>query len=188
MTRPPHQAALHEAALRHLARYAATAAGLTRVLDRRIARWAATAEGADRAETEAAAAESRRTARAVVAALVASGVIDDAGFAAARARRLARSGRSRRVVAAHLASRGIAAETAQAVLAADPPDELAAALIHARRRRIGPFRAAAAAPEADAWRRELATLARAGFPRDIAIRALKTEPEEAQAIIAATTR
>ncbi|NVN30925.1 regulatory protein RecX, partial [Endobacter medicaginis] len=36
---PPSGHVLHEAALRHLARFAATRAGLLRVLDRRIARW-----------------------------------------------------------------------------------------------------------------------------------------------------
>src|SRR3954454_18021269 len=36
---PPDAASLHEAFVRHLARYAATRAGLLRVLERRIARW-----------------------------------------------------------------------------------------------------------------------------------------------------
>ncbi len=181
--KPPDQPALHEAALRHLARYAATAAGLTRVLDRRIARWAAeAADAADRAETEAAAAEARRAARSVVARLVDTGVVDDAGFAAARARRLARSGRSRRAVAAHLAARGVDAETTQAALSEGTGDELAAALVHARRRRIGPFRAAPGA-DAEVLRRELAMLARAGFPREVAIRALKTPARQAEDIV-----
>ncbi|TDG04393.1 regulatory protein RecX, partial [Paracraurococcus ruber] len=37
---PPGEAALREAALAHLARFAATEAGLTRVLRRRVDRWA----------------------------------------------------------------------------------------------------------------------------------------------------
>jgi regulatory protein len=172
--KPPDRQELHEAALRHLARYAATAAGLTRVLDRRIARWAAS-EGS---EPEAA-AEARREARAVVARLVEAGAVDDAGFAAARAGRLARSGRSRRAVAAHLAARGVDAETARAALIGD---ELSSALVQARRRRIGPFRAGALA-DADARRRELAVLARAGFPRDVAERALAMPAEEAEAMV-----
>jgi regulatory protein len=177
--KPPDRQELHEAALRHLARYAATAAGLTRVLDRRIARWAAAEDGAPEA-----AAEARREARAVVARLVEAGVVDDAGFAAARAQRLARSGRSRRAVAAHLAARGVDGETAQAALATD---DLASALVHARRRRIGPFRAAAGA-DAEARRRELAVLARAGFPRDVAERALAMPAEEAAALVAQVGR
>jgi regulatory protein len=168
--------------LRHLARYAATAAGLTRVLDRRIARWAAAPQDTERAETEAAAAAARAAARLVVARLVEAGAIDDAGFAAARAARLARSGRSRRAVAANLAARGIDADTAQAALAGTP-DELGAALVHARRRRIGPVRAGTADIDADARRRELGMLARAGFPHDVASRALAMPPEEAQAMV-----
>ncbi len=186
---PPDERTLHEAALRHLARYAATASGLTRVLDRRIARWAAAEAGAERAETEAAAAEARRAARQVVARLVAAGAVDDAGFAAARVRRLARGGRSHRAVAAHLAARGVDAETARAALAEGAADELGAALVQARRRRIGPFRAAAAGPpDAEAHRRELAMLARAGFPREVAEQALAMPAEEAAAAVARAAR
>jgi regulatory protein len=180
---PPDQRSLHEAALRHLARYAATASGLTRVLDRRIARWAAEA-GPDGAE---AVAEARRAARAVVARLVETGVVNDADFAAARAKRLARGGRSRRAAAAHLVARGIDGATAGAALREAGGDELASALIHARRRRIGPFRAAPAV-DAQAHRRELAMLARAGFPQDVAVRALRMEPGEAEAIVLEASR
>ena len=176
--KPPDRQELHEAALRHLARYAATAVGLTRVLDRRIARWAATG-----GEPEAA-AEARREARAVVTRLVEAGAVDDAGFAAVRAHRLARSGRSRRAVAAHLAARGVDAATAQAALTGD---ELASALVQARRRRIGPFRVGAVA-DGEARRRELAVLARAGFPRDVAERALAMPVEEAEAMVAGVGR
>jgi regulatory protein len=186
--KPPDQYTLHEAALRHLARYAATAAGLTRVLDRRIDRWAReAAESADRTETESAKAEARRVARQVVGRLVATGVVNDAGFAALRAQRLTRAGRSRRAVAAHLAARGVDAETAQAALSDGAPDELASALVHARRRRIGPFRAAGEL-DADGYRRELAMLARAGFPQEVAVRALKTPPPEAEEIVARALR
>ena len=183
---PPDRQALHEAALRHLSRYAATAAGLTRVLDRRIARWAA-AEDTDHTDTEGAAAEARRIARLVVSRLVAAGAVDDAGFAAVRTQRLARSGRSRRAVAAHLAARGVDAATAQAALTGGPADELAAALVHARRRRIGPFRAAADV-DAAGRRRELAMLARAGFPREVAEQALRMPAAEAAAIVADALR
>jgi regulatory protein len=176
---PPDETALHEAALRHLARYAATSAGLTRVLDRRIARWAETEASADPSETQAAAAEARRIARLVVARLVEAGALDDAGFAAARAGRLARAGRSRRAVAAHLAARGIDAATARAALSGD---ELASALVQARRRRIGPFRASGVT-DVDTRRRELAMLARAGFPRAVAEQALAMPAEEAEAIV-----
>ncbi len=184
-------AALHEAALTHLARYAATEAGLRRVLDRRIDRWARAQEGAAGAETpspigaEAVAetvAVARAAARAVVARLAAARALNDAEFAAARARSLTRAGRSRQAIAAHLAAKGVARETARAALPAEPEAELVAALIQARRRRLGPFRS----DEADAAirRKELGVLARAGFAQAVAAQALGTDRLEAEALIA----
>lgn len=184
-------AALHEAALTHLARYAATEAGLRRVLDRRIDRWARAQEGAAGAETpspigaEAVAetvAVARAAARAVVARLAAARALNDAEFAAARARSLTRAGRSRQAIAAHLAAKGVARETARAALPAEPEAELVAALIQARRRRLGPFRS----DEADAAirRKELGVLARAGFAQAVAAQALGTDRTEAEALIA----
>ena len=175
----PSETALHEAALNHLARYATTRAGLIAVLDRRIARWLRAAERDE--TTEAAGRAARQTARRVADKLVALGVVNDAAFAESRARSLTRAGRSRRAVAAHLAARGIASETAQTVLPDNPDAELAAAIAHARRRRLGPFRTA----PADAARqlKELAAFARAGFSRDIAQRALGMEHADAEALL-----
>ena len=61
----PNETTLHEAAVTHLARYATTAAGLTRVLDRRIDRYV---RGGGDAE---AAAGAKAAARVVVSRLVA---------------------------------------------------------------------------------------------------------------------
>lgn len=170
---PPSEAALAQAALAHLARYAATRATLLRVLDRRIARWA-DATGAE--ETEVAAA--RAAARRVVERLAAAGAVDDAAFAEARARRLAREGRSALAIAAHLAQRGAGEEAGGAIEAALPDEEaaLAAALIALKRRRLGPF---SADPQASRDK-ALAALARAGFSRRIAEAALATAPDEAE--------
>lgn len=184
----PDRASLHEAALRHLARFAATEAGLLRVLERRIMRWqAASGEPAE------AAADARLAAREVVRALVVAGTLDDSNFAAARARRLVRAGRSRRAVSAHLAAQGVDAETAGAALP-DAEAEFLAAVAFARRRRFGPFRPLACldGDKADAGRElaalELAALARAGFPRDIAERALRLDADEAADLLAALKR
>ncbi len=176
---PPHpdQANLHEAALRYLARYGCSVAGLTRVLDRRVARWTrAVQPGPDAAEA------ARAAVRVVVARIAAAGAVDDAAFAEARARSLTRAGRSRRAIAAHLASRGIDPALARAALPDDPEHDLAAALTLARRRRAGPFRAA---PEADPplRRRELAALARGGFAEALARRALDMPRAEAEALL-----
>ncbi|MFO0188642.1 MAG: hypothetical protein ACK55J_18735, partial [Alphaproteobacteria bacterium] len=86
---PPNAARLREAALAHLARFAATEAGLRRVLERRVARWAraAEAEGQPR-EAIAASAAALTTEIAIIAqSLVAAGAVTDAAFAERRARR-----------------------------------------------------------------------------------------------------
>ena len=187
VTRPagpaPTAASLHDAALRHLARFAATEAGLARVLERRVQRWGqrAAAEGQDVTDLVAV---GRRAARDVARALVAAGAVNDEAFAAARAARLARAGRSRRVIAAHLAAKGVAAETADASLP-NASDELPAALAYARRRRIGPFRVG---PEVDLALQDMGALARAGFSRDIAERALAMPLGEAEALVIALKR
>jgi regulatory protein len=179
----PTRAQLHEAALRHLARFSATEAGLVRVLDRRIDRWARIAHQQDVFDTTAD-ATARAASRVVARALVEGGLVNDETFAAARARRLARAGRSRRSVAAHLAAKGIAAETIEAALP-DPEQELQSALAYVRRRRIGPFRVIA---DEGARPRELAALARAGFSRDVAEQALRMERESAESLVLALKR
>lgn len=183
----PTAASLHEAALAHLARFAATRAGLLRVLTNRIARWARQAELAED-ERRAAVAEARAAAEAVVARLAAAGAVDDAAFAAARARRLARAGRSAPAIAAHLAAKGAGAAADEAIGSAlpDPDAQLAAALIAARKRRIGPFGPPDAPPEAR--QKALAALARAGFSRAVAEAALALGADEAEARIAAFRR
>jgi regulatory protein len=176
----PTASRLREAALLHLARYAATEAGLKRVLDRRIDRWAhaAEAEGQPREAIAAAAAAAHAAAAEVARAMVQAGAVDDAAFAASRARRLARTGRSRRAIAAHLAAKGVDAEAAAAALPENEEAELDAALAYCRRRRIGPF--ARQAEDADVRRKALASLARGGFAHAVARRALAMDPEVAQ--------
>jgi len=174
--KPPSEARLREAALAHLAKFASTEAGLARVLANRVRRWARAAE-AEGQDTEAGLTEGLAAARRVAAAMVAAGAVDDAGFAAARARRLARSGRSRRAMAAHLAAKGIDPEYAQAAIA-EAPAEADAALALCRKRRIGPFAREAAAPALRLkW---LGVLARAGFSRAVAEAALQSDPDEAE--------
>ncbi len=179
----PTRARLHDAALAHLARFAATEAGLVRVLDRRIDRWARTAGAEGTLDPDAIAGAqqtSRLAAREVARALVQSGVVDDTAFAGARARSLTRAGRSRVAVSAHLAAKGVPQAVAQAALP-DPESELAAALAYARRRRLGPFRASDA--DEDTRRKELGALARAGFPQPVAQQALRMAPDDAKALV-----
>jgi regulatory protein len=173
---PPDARTLHDAALRHLSRYSTTQAGLLRVLARRIDRWARAAA----AEPETIAA-CQDAARDVVTRLAAAGAVNDAAFAAGRARSLARAGRSRRAIGAHLAARGVPSALT-AALPDDPAAELASALAYARRRRIGPFRQP---PDPEQRLRDLGRLARAGFPQPIAEAALRMDLDDAEALVIA---
>ena len=172
----PTESLLHNAALTHLSRYGATRSGLTRVLDRRIARWAAS----EACEPDYV-AEARQAARRVVAKLAESGAVSDEAFAQARARSLRRAGKSDRAIGAHLSAKGVPGEVSAALPRSSGGDELGAAAIHIRRRRLGPFRTVAEAPETG--RRELASLARAGFAHAVASAALRLGRDEAEALI-----
>jgi regulatory protein len=172
----PDEASLREAALNYLARYAATEAGLRQVLHQRIDLWARQTADVDDVRERAAAAKA--TVAGIVVRMVELGLLNDAAFAESRARGLALSGRSRRAIAARLMAKGIDPDRARAVLPDGEATELVAALILARKRRIGPFRKA----DPD-QKRELGMLARAGFPRDVALRALAMGHEAAEEAI-----
>ncbi len=169
--KPPDAATLHEAALNHLARYAATEVGLARVLARKIDRWARL--NAEDKPDAAAVRRAKATIPAVIGTLKAAGVLDDGAFAASRAKRLMREGKSRRGALVHLASKGVAPAVAGEVLAEDPERELAAACAYLRRRRAGPF---GDVPEL----KILGAMARAGFSQELARRALRLGREEAE--------
>jgi regulatory protein len=169
---------LHDAALAHLARFAATEAGLRRVLQRRVDRWARAAEEEGQEDIARRAAAAKAAAAEVARRMVAQGAVDDAAFAASRARRLLRGGRSQRAALAHLRAKGVDAETALAALPDGEEAELDAALAFCRRRRIGPF--ARTTPEG-AEAKALGALARAGFGREIATRALRMDAAAAEA-------
>jgi regulatory protein len=173
-------ALLEEWALAYLGRYASSAANLRRVLLRRVRR----RFPADH--------EAVRAASPLIDGLVArycgAGLLDDAAYAAGRARRRLAQGHSPRRIAAGLAAAGIgAAETAAALAglqeaASDP--ELAAACAFARRRRLGPYRRRPAIHGEQA--RELAAFARAGFTRRAAETVLAcADVEEAAALLVA---
>jgi regulatory protein len=171
----PNAASLYEAAMNHLARYAATESGLARVLSRRIDRWGQS-QSADGEEEADDLARVIRRAKAdipgVLTRLKELGVLNDEAFAASRAKRLSRSGKSRRATLAHLVAKGVKAPN----LPEDPQRELAAACAYLRRRRAGPFGNAAA-------EKTLAAMARGGFAQSIARRALALTRDEAEALI-----
>lgn len=173
MPGPDLHAALRDHALAYLARYAASRQALRRVLVRRLRRLAPDLE-AERA---------REVLDAVLDRLAASRLIDDQALALARADSLQRSGRSMRAIAKDLAARGIGREAREAALRAllqdDSEAELGAAWRLARRKRLGPFRAAEARQAARA--QDLVTLRRAGFPGAVARAVIDADADDAPA-------
>lgn len=183
----PSRAVLHEAALAYLARGAATAATLGRVLERRVAGWArkAAREGHAEEALTADVAGCRDAIQAIVARFREVGLIDDAAYARARARSLTGAGRSRRAIAVHLKAKGVDPELVREALPEDAGAELAAALVFARKRRLGPY-ARVAAVDVRERQKELAKMARAGFGFHTCERALRMNREEADERITAS--
>jgi regulatory protein len=139
--------------MHYLERYSAPAAQLRRVLARKIA-LSCRHHGEDPASHAAALDD-------VVARCVASGLVDDRRFAEARAATLRRRGQSQRAVAAKLSAKGISRELFGELTGGEATDELAAARIAAKRRRLGPWRREGTRSEFR--QKDLAALARLGF-------------------------
>ena len=164
-------AALEAAALHYLERYASSVENLRRVLMRRIER-AARAGAIERADGRARVAD-------IVERLRQRRLVDDAAYADGRARSLSRQGRSRAMIARRLAAKGVevsAIEAALETLAEAGETDVQAALRFARRRRLGPFRAAK--ERAVRRDRDLAALGRAGFSYEVARRVVDAPTSE----------
>lgn len=114
----------------------------------------------------------------IVARCVDAGYLDDRRLAVAKTASLRRSGRSTRLLRQKLKGKGLAAALVDEVTKASADDELAAAFVLARKKRLGPFRRAAVDREGRA--RELAVLARAGFSFGVAKRVVDSSQSEAQ--------
>jgi regulatory protein len=181
--RPPPRispAYLENAALHYLQRFATSSANLRRVLMRKVQR-SAEAHGSDPAEGAA-------LVEALVARYQAAGLLDDRQYASAKAASLQRRGTSSRGIRERLAVKGVdrdlISETVDR-LHEEEGGDLAAAAAFARRRRLGPFRTAAAGRSGggagDTARpgKELAAMARAGFAFDVARRVLACTDEAA---------
>jgi regulatory protein len=162
---------LDNAALHYLGRFASSSANLRRVLLRKVARAAKT--GADTGNAAA-------LIEALIARYLESGLLDDRVYAAQAAASLARRGGSRFSIGGKLAQKGVAAELVKEALRGldeGGDSEIAAACALARRRRLGPYRPASARAQ---WRRkDMASLARAGFGLDLARRILDARDVEA---------
>lgn len=199
MTAPvaPDVTTLREVALNHLARFATTEQGLEQVLARYMRRWARRSEQANVESDviERVVSSSGAKIAQVCQDIVRLGIVDDGSYARSKARGLTRTGRSRQAVAATLIQRGVAtpvlSEALDEVLGSSGDEEgrsheLGAALVLARKRRLGPFSARVSDEEAgvsvsdEDTRKALGIFARHGFSRDVADAVLSMDFDEAE--------
>lgn len=171
-------ASLDNAALFYLQRFASSAENLRRVLLRRVDKAVRLTEDVEAAERLR--LQGAEWVDALVERYRRSGLLDDATYAEARARSLHRRGAPLKAIARGLMVKGVDAETAGATLERlreDHPDaDLAAALALARRRRLGPYRAAEVRA---AYRdKDLAALGRAGFSYELARQVIEAKLDD----------
>lgn len=177
---------LHEAALAYLTRRPATRAVLERVLTRKLLAWKRSASkraGFDEERAEQQIEEAKRAIDAILSRFQEVGLVNDEAFAKSRATSLSRSGRSRRAIEAHLKKKGVADATIRESVPRDAGAELRAALVFAKKRRLGPFRReddGDGLEERLVKQKSLATMARAGFSFSVCDRALAMDRDQAE--------
>jgi len=165
---------LENAALHYLERFATSRENLRRVLMRRVER-SVRHHGTDRDE-------GARFIDDIIAKLEGLGLLDDRAYSEMRVRGLRRRGQSSRAVRASLMQKGVDSATIDDTLDTEEDDEgtgdpeLTAAITLARKRRLGPYRPEEA--RKDNREKDLATLARAGFSYDMALRVVDAETVE----------
>ena len=153
---------LEERALRYVARWEASAAGVARLLERKIM------ERCERTdETPDLVLEMIP---GLVAQLIERGYVDDHRFAAGTLERQRRRGGSTAQIRARLAAKGISKSLLDEILAQeDPQTEIRAAWKLARRRRLGPY-CNDPAERRRSRDRHLGVLCRQGFEHETALR------------------
>jgi regulatory protein len=168
------EAEIHRIALGYLNRFDASVAVLRKMLVGRVER-AIKRDEHEAAEIERRKATSRQIIEQLLARFQESGLLNDTRYASNMVASLRRRGVSARGIQSRLSAKGIAAGLVQTALteaAADPHaqgTELDAATAYARRRKLGHFRGTT---DRKQLHKDLATMARAGFGYDVAVRTL----------------
>ncbi len=160
---------LENAALYYLQRYATSAENLKRVLMRKVKRSCAF--------HQVDAEDFAPLVDELVARYMSVGLVDDTVFARARVTSLRRQGHSKQAILARLQAKGLSKSQIEAALKLvdeehDDP-EITAALAHAKRKKLGPWR-----KKPQDAQKELAAMGRAGFSYEVARRALANTEED----------
>ncbi len=169
LTDPAKQKAwLTRAAIHYLTQRSSSAENLRQVLARK----------APRRMPEASEDEIAQLVDAVVRQCQEAGYINDAAYAEGKVASGSRRGLSRRRLGQALAAKGVDESLVRTAVA--EVDDAAAAIIFAKRRRLGPWRTR----EVDnALMKDVAAMARGGFSSELAFRTCKLSLEEAEGLL-----
>jgi regulatory protein len=160
--KPLNRTKLRDLALHYVGRYATSRAKLASYLNRKI-RERGWAEGQDAPDIAALVEDFAR-----------AGYVDDAGFAASRARSLTQRGYGLRRVSEDLRAKGIDEPDAAPALSESEAERWQSADRFARRRRFGPYASEAASP--DQQQKQLQAFLRAGHGFEIAKAFVRAAP------------
>jgi regulatory protein len=149
----PTEERLIRSAVHYLQRYGTSAENLRRVLQRKVMR---AASFHDRVPED-----FYPMIDAVVSKCLQSGMVDDTAYAESKVASQRRRGQSSRKIAAKLSAKGVAADIISSALETQETTDFEAAVILARRRKLGPWRVRG--PRAELRDKDLAALCRAGF-------------------------
>ncbi len=169
-------AALEQAAVRYLQRFASSEKNLERVLLRKLRRLGPVGD------------DDRAHIAEVVDTMKRAGLIDDNAYARGVVQSAVSSGKSLFAARQKLRQKGVPGPIIDAAIAVrTDDDELLSAHRYARRRRLGPYRRTAPAGagqpdagrlDADERRKDLAKLCRRGFSFGLAARVIDADPED----------
>lgn len=178
---------LQEYAITYLARYNNTEQGLVRVLKAKLRRWALKAEQEclEPSEISEGLRKGQQQIPEIIAKVKRLGIINDQSFAEYKVTSLIRSGRSQKVIQNKLLQKGVDSNVIQSVLDQyqDKDVELLAALVYARKRRIGPFRRVDREENAELKQKEQLSFARGGFSFGMSSKILSMCQSEAEETI-----
>ncbi|WP_417317536.1 regulatory protein RecX [Emcibacter sp.] len=171
---------LRNATYRYLERYASSEENLRRILRQKVKR-RLSAGGEDGTLT----AEHDGWIEDTIQYCRKHTLINDELYALSKARSFLRSGNSRAKIIQKLQAKGVSRDLAERVLSEIAEEmgdsEIFAAAGYVRRRRFGPFSANAA--DEDKRRKEMASMARAGFSFDLSRQVLEMDREDLEDLL-----